>query len=262
MKKVFSLVLIVFLSFGCSDKVQQELTEAEKLIRKYLSYVEKGIDGVYLDISDFSLNNHNTLATSISNCCEQQITVSVGTTTIFVSFKVNATTQYTGSFPESDLPPGKVNRVKITTDQNGLKFTVNNKQVAMTCQSNCGSAPGPGTGTKTVLLSTVVSGNAGDKLFRTVNVPAGVKSIEFRTNEELPGHKNSVNIFVKRGSKPTMTQTQSYNLQHNADCASLSINREQDVCTLDVQESGTWYIVFFDYNNFYFESNLVVTTTK
>lgn len=262
MKKVFSLMAIIFLSFSCSDEAIKELTEAEKQIRKYIAFVEKGFDGLFPEISDFNLDNHYSLMTSISNCCPDQITVRTGTTTIPFSFKVNSAMLFSGILNEIDLPAGKVNKVQVVRDQTGWKFLVNNKQITINCQSNCGTGAGTVTGTKTVLLSTVVSGNAGDKLFRTVEVPANVKSIEFRTNEELAGQKNSVNIFVRHGSKPLVTQTQSYNLEYTADCASVSINREQDACIIPNPKSGTWYIMFYDYNNFYFESNFVVTLTK
>ena len=75
------------------------------------------------------------------------------------------------------------------------------------------------------------------------------------TNE----YRNTADLFVRRGSAPTVTKTPTYSWV--ADCFGIKPNREDEVCVFDNPASGTWYIMLFGYNT-YFSSQLKVTLTQ
>ncbi len=121
------------------------------------------------------------------------------------------------------------------------------------CQTSCSS----GT---SVLYTTVLNGGSKDRQYAQFVVPAGVKSMEVRTNESTAGFSNHADLFVRRGSKPTCNADPFTG--YVADCASMSNNREQDFCNFTNPSSGTWYVMLYNYNGVSYKSNLVVTITK
>ena len=82
--------------------------------------------------------------------------------------------------------------------------------------------------------------------------------MEIRTLESTNAYRNTAELFVRRGSAPTVTKTFSYSWV--ADCSSIKPNRQNEVCVFDNPASATWYLMLFGYNT-YFKSELKVTLT-
>lgn len=122
------------------------------------------------------------------------------------------------------------------------------------CQTSCSSS---GT---SVLYTTVLNGGSKDRQYAQFVVPAGVKSMEVRTNESTAGFSNQADLFVRRGSRPTCNADPFTG--YEADCGSLSNNREQDFCKFISPPTGTWHVMLYNYNGASYKSNLVVTITK
>lgn len=125
---------------------------------------------------------------------------------------------------------------------------------------NTGSGGGSGTTvTSQVLIDQCVSGQVGDRITFTIDVPANVKKMEIQTSEVVSVCDfNTADLFVRKGSKPTVTKTPTYSWV--ADCASINPNRDKESCTFNNPSSGKWYIMLFGYN-IYFISHLNVTIT-
>lgn len=120
-----------------------------------------------------------------------------------------------------------------------------------------GGTGGGGTpGTSQVLFSQCVEGNEGDKKIVIINVPANVKKMTIETSEENSCWRNTADMFVRKGSSPTVTKLPTYSW--TADCAGIKPNRENESCTFNNPGSGQWYIMLYGYNT-YFSSNLKVT---
>ncbi|RYD80992.1 MAG: hypothetical protein EOP53_07255 [Sphingobacteriales bacterium] len=120
---------------------------------------------------------------------------------------------------------------------------------------------GGGTGEKIEMYNEVLSGDKNESVYFKFNMPPNVKHVEIRT-QETPGKatRNSANLYVKKYVKPRVTQTQSYDLEHDADYVSQSNNREQDAVNVNNPPSGEWHVLLFNYESF-FESNLIITFT-
>ena len=126
--------------------------------------------------------------------------------------------------------------------------------------SGSGGGTGGGGGTTTTLaIDQLIAGSEGDKKILYFTLPANVKKMEIHTTESTNAYRNTADLFVRRGSAPTVTKTPTYSWV--ADCFGIKPNREDEVCVFDNPASGTWYIMLFGYNT-YFSSQLKVTLTQ
>jgi uncharacterized protein YgiB involved in biofilm formation len=90
-------------------------------------------------------------------------------------------------------------------------------------------------------------------------VPSGVKKMQVIATELTSADWNTADMFVRKGSDPSVTKTPSYTW--TADCGSINNNREDEVCTFSSPGSGQWSVLLFGYNTS-FTSTLLVITTK
>ena len=111
-----------------------------------------------------------------------------------------------------------------------------------------GGGTGGGTST-TWAIDQLIAGSEGDKRILYFTLPANVKNMEIHTSESTNTYRNSADLFVRRGSAPTVTKTPSYSWV--ADCFSIKPNREDEVCVFDNPASGTWYNILFGYNTYF-----------
>lgn len=130
--------------------------------------------------------------------------------------------------------------------------------------SSGGSAGTSTTSTDQILLDVTISGNTYDRKSTSVVIPAGLKSVTFRTHEpDNINYKNSADMFVRKGSAPVVNHNppKDYTYTWTADFAGIAPNREEEVYTISNPSSGTYYILLFGYNT-YFTSRLTVTGVK
>jgi len=148
------------------------------------------------------------------------------------------------------------NKLKITPD-GYTPYTIN-KGV-----KNTGGGTNTGGGlasTAQVLFEQKVDGEKGDKKIFKITVPTGVKQMEIRTTEVAGVYYfNVADLFVRRGSDPTVTLTPKYSW--TADWFSVNSNREDEVCSITNPPAGVYHIMLYGYNS-YFTSQLVVKIVK
>jgi len=146
------------------------------------------------------------------------------------------------------------NKLKITPD-GASPYTIN-KGVKST-----GTGTGGGIGsTAQVLFEQKVEGEKGDKKIFKITVPTGVKQMEIRTTEVAGVYYfNVADLFVRRGSDPTVTLTPQYSW--TADWFSVESNRADEVCTISNPPAGVYHIMLYGYNS-YFTSQLIVKIVK
>ena len=147
---------------------------------------------------------------------------------------------------------------QVTIDENTLTITPEHDTPYTLTKISGGSGTGVGGAGSQVFKDVNLSGSKGEQVAYQFKLPANVKYMEIRTKETQNATRNSANLYVRYGSKPTANETQSYNRVD--ECASLSINREQDFCTFSSPKAGDWYIILY-HSQLFFESNLVVTIT-
>lgn len=154
---------------------------------------------------------------------------------------------------------------KVTISGNVLTVTPNSEPsytLTKVAGSSSGGGSGSGGGTAgstQVLLNQCVTGTEGDKKIFRIDVPANVKKMEIKTFEEAPScDRNTADLFVRKGSDPTVTKTPTY--KWDADCWGIQPNRQDEVCTFTNPAAGPWSIMLFGYNT-YFYSKLKVTLT-
>lgn len=146
-------------------------------------------------------------------------------------------------------------KLKITPDGSS-PYTIN-KGVKNTGSGGTGGGIG---NTAQVLLDQKVEGEKGDKKIIKITVPTGVKQMEIRTTE-VAGvyYYNLADLFVKRGSDPTVTLTPQYSW--TAEWSSVNPNREDEVIPISNPPAGVYHIMLYGYNS-YFTSQLVVKIVK
>lgn len=150
--------------------------------------------------------------------------------------------------------------ITMTNNGNLLTITPNgNPSYTYTKVSSSGSG---GTGSNTeILVNQCVSGNVGDKKIISFTVPSNATKMEIKTFEEAGtcGDRNAADLFVRKGSNPTITATVPYTWV--ADCASINPNRQDEICVFNSPSPGSWSVMLFGYNTF-FASKLKVTIWK
>jgi hypothetical protein len=128
--------------------------------------------------------------------------------------------------------------------------------------STPGTPANPGTppsGTSSVLLTrTGLSGDRDSQTFFTVTVPSGTKRLVVKLEEEEYG-RNLGDLFVRHGSRPTVSRTPTYSWQ--ATCRSIEPNREPETCDIQNPPAGEWHVMVFGYHAYY-GSKLTVTTYR
>lgn len=146
-------------------------------------------------------------------------------------------------------------KLKITPD-GSASYTIN-KGVKNT---------GGGTGTggigsnAQILLDQKVNGERGDKKIFKITIPTGVKQMEIRTTEVAGSYYyNLADMFVRKGSDPTVTLTPTYSW--TADCAGVESNRADEVCTFTNPAAGVYHVMLYGYNSS-FTSQLIVKIVK
>jgi hypothetical protein len=72
---------------------------------------------------------------------------------------------------------------------------------------------------------------------------------------------NETDLFVNKSATLPDSKADPFRDGYTADYASLSNNRQQDVCTIANPPSGTWTVMLYNYNSSFYFSNLVVTVT-
>jgi hypothetical protein len=171
-----------------------------------------------------------------------------------------ASNSYSGTISKSMFNKAS-NVVKIALQNNTPRVYVNN--VAASSISSGGTTGGTGgTGTttgETKLIDVDVTGKKGELKTLSFVVPAGVKTMVVKTNEPTINYRNLADLFVKRGSAPSVKISPSYSW--TADYYSMTPNREIKICTISNPPSGTWYVGLYGFN-MDFQSRLTVTITK
>lgn len=158
-------------------------------------------------------------------------------------------------------------KIGISINDNRLYVSPNGKPTyTYTKISGTGSTGSGGSGTggtggssTQILVNQCVGGSNGDKKTVTFTVPTNVKKMEIVTFEEAGCDRNAADLFVSKGSAPTITSTTPY--RWVADCASIKPNRENETCVFNNPPSGSWTVLLFGYNTF-FQSKLKITITK
>lgn len=107
------------------------------------------------------------------------------------------------------------------------------------------TAPAP-SGPVTLLSKTGLSGGYGESSYVTVNVPAGAKSLTFKTS----GGTGDVDLYARFNAKPTST----YNCESAYD-------GNNETCTVSAPAAGTWYLELYGWEK-YSGVSLNVTYTK
>jgi hypothetical protein len=126
------------------------------------------------------------------------------------------------------------------------------------------SPSGPGTPTSppttggTVVLSQTLEGQENSKTFFKVTLPSGITRMQVELTENTGG-RQLADMFVRRGSQPTVALTPSYNW--TADCAGIESNRADERCTFNNPASGDWHILVYGYHAYY-GAQLKVTTWR
>ncbi|SDM50878.1 hypothetical protein SAMN05421813_11424 [Daejeonella rubra] len=147
------------------------------------------------------------------------------------------------------------NKLKITPD-GAVPYTIN-KGVKSTGTGGTGGGIGS---TAQVLLDQKVEGEKGDQRIFKVTVPTGVKQMEIKTTEVAGVYYfNLADLFVKRGSDPTVKLTPQYSWI--ADWHSVESNRADEVISITNPPAGVYHIMLYGYNS-YFISQLVVKIVK
>ena len=147
------------------------------------------------------------------------------------------------------------NKLKITPD-GAAPYTLN-KGVKSTGTGGSGGSIG---GTNQTLVNQKVEGEIGDKKIFKITVPTGVKQMEIRTTEVAGEfYRNFADLFVRRGSDPTVSLTPKYSWI--ADWPSVNPNREDEVILIQNPPTGVYHIMLYGYNS-YFISQLVVKIVK
>ncbi|HQS04291.1 MAG: hypothetical protein B7X86_14505 [Sphingobacteriales bacterium 17-39-43] len=146
-------------------------------------------------------------------------------------------------------------KLKITPDGSS-SYTIN-KGVKNT---GTGGTGGGIVSTAQVLINQKVEGEKGDKKIFKITIPTGVKQMEIRTTE-VAGvyYYNLADLFVRRGSDPTVSLTPQYSW--TADWHSVNPNREDEVILVTNPPAGVYHIMLYGYNS-YFTSQLVVKIVK
>ena len=147
------------------------------------------------------------------------------------------------------------NKLKITPD--GSSSYSINKGIKNT---GSGGTGGGIAGNAQVLIDQKVEGEKGDKKIFKVTVSTGVKQMEIRTTE-VAGvyYYNLADLFVRRGSDPTVTLTPQYSW--TADWFGVKPNREDEVIQITNPPAGVYHIMLYGYNS-YFTSQLIVKIVK
>lgn len=171
-----------------------------------------------------------------------------------------ASNSYSGTISKTMFNKAS-NVVKVAVQNNTPTVYVNN--VVASSGGTGGTTGGTGgTGTttgETKLIDMDVTGKKGELKTVSFSVPTGTKKMVVRTNEPTINYRNLADLFVKRGSKPSVSISPSYSW--TADYYSMTPNREIKICTITNPSSGTWYAGLYGYN-MDFQSRLTVTITK
>ncbi|MFI2811179.1 S8 family peptidase [Microbulbifer sp. JSM ZJ756] len=100
-----------------------------------------------------------------------------------------------------------------------------------------GPDPDPGTGVlENGVAETGLSGNSGDELFFTLEVPAGASNLQF----EISGGSGDADLYVRFGSAPT---TSTY------DCRPY-LNGNNETCSISNAQAGTYHVMLRGYTSF------------
>lgn len=104
-------------------------------------------------------------------------------------------------------------------------------------------------GLSTVILDNNLYGNQDSKKILSFTLPTGVKKLEITLEENSDG-RQLADMFVKRGSSPSVTRNNYTNKGWTADCASVRPNRDAEECVFSNPSSGTWYVLVYGYHAF------------
>jgi len=122
------------------------------------------------------------------------------------------------------------------------------------------SNPGTGTGGDTI-YNKVTDGNVSEGKMHTFNITSGYSKLTFITTEIGVGERNAADLFVSKGTKPTVSGINPYT--YAAQCASIKPNRESETCVFTGPSplSGTWYVLLYGYST-YFSTRLIIIGNK
>jgi len=103
--------------------------------------------------------------------------------------------------------------------------------------ANCGGGGNPGGGElENGVAETGLSGNSGDEIHYSLEVPAGASNLSF----QISGGSGDADLYVRFGSAPT---TSSY------DCRPY-LNGNSETCNISNVQAGTYYVMVRAYNSF------------
>lgn len=102
-------------------------------------------------------------------------------------------------------------------------------------------------GVSAVVLGSNLNGTQDSKKTFSFTVPSGTKKLEVTLEEDNDG-RQLADMFVKRGSSPSVTRNNYANRGWTADCASIRPNRDTEECVFTNPSSGTWYVMVYGFH--------------
>jgi hypothetical protein len=123
-----------------------------------------------------------------------------------------------------------------------------------------GDDPQEPSGPTTIFLDNNLYGDQESKKVYSFSVPNGTKKLEVILEENNDG-RQLADMFVRRGSQPSVTRHNYTNKGWTADCASVLSNRAAEQCVFANPASGTWYVLVYGFHA-YDGTTLKVRLTK
>jgi hypothetical protein len=142
------------------------------------------------------------------------------------------------------------NRLTITR-QSGDGFSAHNDWTKINPPAP-GDGGNSGTGTTgpiTLVTETGLSGARLSSRYWKITVPTGTKQLVVETGEVDQWSGNLGDLFVSRGTQPTVSSREPYN--YTAQCASIKPNRESENCTFNDPPAGEYHILLYGYHAYY-----------
>ncbi|SDK39959.1 S8 family peptidase [Microbulbifer yueqingensis] len=144
---------------------------------------------------------------------------------------------------DSTLTPTEVESILANTARSfpascsGCGAGIVDAAAAVAAASGTDPGPGPGTGElQNGVAESNLSGNSGDELFYTLEVPAGATNLQF----QISGGSGDADLYVRFGSAPT---TSSY------DCRPY-LNGNNETCSISNVQAGTYHVMLRGYTSF------------
>jgi len=177
----------------------------------------------------------------------------------------SSTSTYTGSVPKSMFNEKSIaNTVSVVVKNGILNMLVNNVSVKPAPAKvtgggggDTGGGSGSGsTGAATEIKRIRVEGNKGGKSVISFNLPKNAKTLTIKTTELTGADLNMADIFVSRGTVPTVTSPYPY--VYSAQYKEIAGNRGTKEIKISNAQAGDWNILLYGFNSSYW-SWVIVT---